>query len=383
VDWAFPALFMAEKVGPGYSPVRAEAARDRTREEIWIDNFDLNLVPVFCGRNDFFKAYHGFFDPDPKRVLAVIASGEAGVGRTRLLQELAKQMLRDGHVPIMLTSDGPKWQPPQTVRALGDQLSKAIRKARRDLGLGAEQESQLNLLLYPPAERGAGQAALDRDIELELGADGAITAVALRMSLQRDLFRLMKDVRERYDPVVQAHGRAIVLLDSVERYEDLLDEMLGRMLDAWGLGTCDESIPVVLAFAMRQPANTKVGDALERASHKGWLNQLPLTPFNLTTDEDLLAYSWIVLNPFNKRYPELFSHQRHVLNDMASPDVVSMARSLMKDRFAGLPRNLANAAELYSLTKAFRDGHFVLPLDSDDEDAQTLAAARVDPGLLQ
>ena len=175
VDWAFPALFAAEQVDPKWGPVPPGAADSPTPEENWIRDYDLPRDPVFCGRNDFFKAYYGFFGPNPRPVLAIVADGQPGVGRTRLLLELAAQMLRDGHIPIILASDEPGWEPPQSLSAFAASLAPAIRKVRRILGLDTPK-GQLELL---PADRSApspGQPSLHRDIAVELKPDGEVTA---------------------------------------------------------------------------------------------------------------------------------------------------------------------------------------------------------------
>lgn len=373
VDWAFPALFAAEQVDPEWGPVPPGAADAPTPEENWIQDYNLPRDPVFCGRNDFFKAYYGFFAPSPRRVLAIVADGQPGVGRTRLLLELAAQMLRDGHIPIVLASDEPTWKPPRSLQEFGEKLGGTIREVRRTLDLGSASESQLALL---PGDRSAqGQPSLRREIADELGPDGELSAVALRLAMQADLHRLVKDARKRHESIQRAEGRAVVLLDQVEKYGELMPEVIYRMLDGSGFGRSEEPIPAVLTLAMGQPTNTIVKDTLERVASRSWLRQLPLKPFDSETDEDLLAYSWILLNP----PPNAFT-DRHVLNDRASAEVVHMARGFMSSTFQGLPIRFADSATLKGFTMTTRMGDFVLPLTSDEEDLKTLAQVRIDPG---
>ena len=374
VDWAFPALFAAEQVDSGFAPVPPGAADFPTQQENWIQDYDLGRDPVFCGRNEFFKAYYGFFGPAPRRVLAIVADAQPGVGRTRLLLELAAQMLRDGHIPIIVTSDEPSWKPPQSLQAFGETLGRTIRKVRRTLDLGSAPESQLALLLGDRSAPGQGQLSLRGDIADELGPGGELTAVALRLAMQADLRRLVKDARKRHESVDRAQGRAIVLLDLMEQYGDLLPEVIYRMLDGAGFGTSDEPVPAVLALAMGQPANTIVKDTLERVASRNWLRQLPLKPFDFNSGEDVLAYSWILLNP----PPSAFS-ARHVLNDQADLKVVGMARRFMRTTFNGLPGRFANPTELRGFTLSCLDGEYVLPMASDEEDVKTLAQIRVNP----
>jgi len=374
VDWAFPALFAAEQVDPGFAPVPPGAADARTPEENWIQEYKLGREPVFCGRNDFFRAYYGFFGPIPRRVLAIVAEGQPGVGRTRLLQELAAQMLRDGHIPIILASDRPDWKPPQSLRAFGATLGTEIRRARRILDLGSEPESQLKLLFGDRSAQGPGQPSLLPKIADELEFDGEPKAGTLRLAMQADLGHLVKDARNRHESIRRAEGRAVVLLDLVEQYGPLLPEVIYEMLDGSGFGNTDEPVPAVLALAMGQPANTIVKDTLERLASWDFVLQLPLKPFDFEAGEDLLAFSWILLNP-----PTNSKIGRHVLNDRASTEVVDMARGFMRNTFGGLPMRFANADTLNSFTSASRDGKFVLPLISDEDDLKTLGQLRIDP----
>ena len=307
-----------------------------------------------------------------------MTDGQPGVGRTRLLLELATQMLRDGHIPIIVASDDPGWQPPQSLQAFGERLRFAISEARRALHLGSGPEGQLAMLLGDRSARGRGQPSLRREIQAEIRPGGELTAVALRLAMQADLSRLVKDARKRHESVRRAEGRAVILLDLVEKYEKLLPEVIYQMLDGSGFGTSDEPVPAVLALAMGQPTTTVVKDALERIASRSWLYQLQLKPFDSETDEDLLAYSWILLNP----PPSVFT-DRHVLNDRANADVVGMARLMMQEMFGGLPRQFADPTRLKGFTVGALRGKFVLPLTSDEEDRKTLEQIRIDPGGLR
>ena len=51
----------------------------------------------------------------------------------------------------------------------------------------------------------------------------------------------------------------------------------------------------------------------------------------------------------------------------------------MRTTFNGLPRRFANPTELKGFTMITREGEFVLPLTSDEEDLKTLAQFRIDP----
>jgi hypothetical protein len=374
VDWAFPALFAAERVDPGFAPVPPGAAGPL--EENWIQDYDLERFPVFCGRNDFFRAYYGFFGPAPQQVLAIVTDGPSGVGRTRLLLELAAQMLRDGHIPIVLTPDTPDWTPPQSLPEFAGSLAKAIREVRRILRLGTAAESQLEMLPGVRSAPDPGQLPLHKAIARELTADRELTAVAMQLALQVDLRRLLKDARKRHKSVLRAEGRVMILLDQVEQYGSLMSEVF-RMLGWSGFGTSEEPVPAVLALALGQPANTIVKDALERAASRKWLCQLMLKPFDFETDEDLLAYSWILLNP-----PPQFSIGRYFLNYAADKETVESARGIMRTMFKGLPGEFAKQDMFEGFTKSFLPLKFIeaLPSSQDDEKILKLVQTQIDRG---
>jgi CHAT domain len=377
VDWAFPTLFMAEQLDPGYSPVPPGSVLQETKQEAWITSYNLSTNPVFCGRNEFFKAYYGFFGPNPKRVLAIKATADAGVGKTRLLKELGKQMLRDGHVPVMLTSDSQKWTPPTSLQALARSMDRAIKRTRRHLGFESATDSQLTLLMNWITDPDSSQPPAVPDLDYWLGDSGEMTSLALRLTLQLDLSQLMKDARAN-EFIRQSNGQAMVLLDSAEQYGPLQDELLsGDLLDGWGLGNEAEPVPVVLAFAGTQPAGVEVMSVVEKV-RQTWFNPLPLAPFDHGSEEDLLAYCWIALNPFSTRLPD-----RYVLNERATPEIISSAREGLEVFFQGLPMNLADPARLSDFTKMFLAGGFVKQFGVDDEDRQILAAARIAPEVIR
>jgi hypothetical protein len=141
------------------------------------------------------------------------------------------------------------------------------------------------------------------------------------------------------------------------------------MLDGYGFGSRDEPVPAVLAVAMGQPANTIVKDTLERVATWSWVSQLTLKPFDSETEEDLLAYSWILLNP-----PPNFSIGRHFLNYGVGRYAVEMARNFMQGEFCGLPGKFANKDQFVGFTKKIQGG-FACPMPSDAEDQKTLMLA--------
>src|SRR5205085_10738099 len=106
------------------------------------------------GREDLMDAFRRLFQypgrPRPdKVVLGVRAEGDdvRGCGLTRLLEEMATQALREGHIPVPLISRSPADEPPTDISTFARRLSQQIATIRRTV-FGVEEvlNAQLDLL---------------------------------------------------------------------------------------------------------------------------------------------------------------------------------------------------------------------------------------------
>ena len=74
VDWALPVLYLAENIDPEYVPVQPGQIDPTVQVQTWIDLYNVERNPVFCGREEFFNEYYKFFDRENKvQVLAIEA----------------------------------------------------------------------------------------------------------------------------------------------------------------------------------------------------------------------------------------------------------------------------------------------------------------------
>ncbi|HEY3262907.1 MAG TPA: CHAT domain-containing protein, partial [Pseudonocardiaceae bacterium] len=101
LDWALPAVFLAETVDPRQRIVDSTQAR---RLIGLAERLDLRREPVFIGREDIVAAADRLVEPgNAVGALAVLAPGSTGrLGGTRLLREIGWRMLRAGHLPLLL-----------------------------------------------------------------------------------------------------------------------------------------------------------------------------------------------------------------------------------------------------------------------------------------
>ena len=380
VDWAFPAVFMSAAVDPGWRPVEPELGAEARLINGWVSRYQVDMKPVFCGRTGFLDAFWDMLQPGNRRagkqqgpkVLAVCAAGTTraadGLGRTRLLQELTRQALLAGHVPLLI-GDKPKTSP-RTLPDFCRALAGAATLVRSWLGLGTDPSAQLNLLLRhvpgaPPDER------LDPTIRALLDINGDVVPDIVLLAASADLGRLAADARAAHPHVARAKGRAVLLVDDIDASSvDLLDALHDQLLGEHGLGTQEEPVPVVLALTYGGEDNL-LRDVAEGRSNQPWL-VMPLRPFQ-ADGEDLLAYEQVMLHPFNPGAREGVSNRPWVLNrslDRAVwDDYVNEARSELR----GWPSVFTDGA-LYRFLGMARLG--VSPFVKDADDRALLEAFR-------
>jgi CHAT domain len=366
VDWALPAVFIAEGVEPGYVPARLSEDDRATRIEKWIKSYAIQRTPVFCARDEFFHAYYELFDPRGRPVLGAFADQPTrGLGRTRLLEELSIEAIRDGHVPCLVSSPSPAWSIPTNAAQLGMELLDGIVDARRAFGL------------KPPLESVILQTALrkkrhsDADALQELYADqpdvlfenlrehltrmeDVISVELLKVALQKDLAQLLAELDAKFPSPVGFRRQAIVLLDEVDQYgEALTTALFHKLLGPYGLGTAEQPLPVVVVFSLSK-APLEIMRPIKE-SPPPWLRLLPLEAFH-EGPEEARAYERVWLHPFNARLPTPL-----VLNSAATEENIRKFLIRLRDSLDGVPANLS------------RDTFFALAAMAKDFDLLVLA----------
>ncbi len=357
VDWAFPALYLAEDVEPGYVPVKKNQANPAEQVQKWITAYNVEREPVFCGREEFFREYYNFFSKENQvHVLAIEApQNSSGYGKTRLLQELTIQALRDGHVPCLLSAEQKDWAAPTSVADLGRKLSEVIFNVYETFKLSYPQNGQLDLIWQYPSLDERSKSDLDPSIQTLIRRKGEspTSPRVVSIALQKDLIRLARDVREKEPLIQQTHGRVIVLLDAVELYHqviaDLCDPALGpSALGPNGLGSDEEIVPVVLAYS--KPATpTNLQELLEKKS-PSWLRRRTLEAFR-QNGEDMLAYGSMLLYPFKPAGIADNAMVPLVVNEEANKDRLDGFWTTTRIMLMGIPGIIANGG-LYKAAKA-------------------------------
>jgi CHAT domain len=277
--WVMPTLFLACHVPKGarlVNPARMIAARKR------VEDLGMVVEPVFCGRAEFITALDELLNGDDLlNVLVAYTSDQyQSFGGTRLLQELGARAVRDGVLPVLLDVEG---APPMNLVELAQAFRKCIDRMRLDLGLRKR------------SSRAVAAATSQKDL-LKLG-----------QAIRRDLDYLVQDLPED-DPVrhrASGQPRTILLFRRVDEWIEVLDDLI-ELLGPHGLGAGTARVPVVLTGAdVHQLRSAREG----KLSGPAWIRFLPLDRFSKDKDkrgdevdpsikdEDILAYTWWLLNP--------------------------------------------------------------------------------------
>jgi hypothetical protein len=329
VDWAFPALYLAECVSPDFIPLDRSSVSEAELIESWVSNSGFLRSPVFCGRQEILQEYYDLFSPREDPPVLVIEAGdqEEGLGRFRLLAEMAIQAIREGHLPVLLGSDT-AWQPPKDPLDLAYALHGEIKRLRTSVyqdaggGLGFNwkanprliQVELLHINRQNPQTLGS-ESRLAPEVDALLPINYAsIPVEAVKLALQIELAELVKDARLRFPAILGPHSRPVILLLKVEDYDQALEALLldsqpwlGQygLGDAPGQGVLKAPVPVVLVYSKYgNLASVNAPDQLtaQFESRVAGLKfrRARLELFNSDTEEDVLVYLRVLLNPFQK-----------------------------------------------------------------------------------
>lgn len=365
VDWALPTLFLSPKVPAGYAPVDSNALAAAHALEERVRLLDVRRKPVFCGRHQLVEDFHHLLDSPGASVLLVLAKdSRPGLGRTRLLQELAAQALMDGHLPVLISGESPGWRPPATALDLGLQIYDAILRLRTEvLGLGEGAASDLDLLAAP------GFDPLDPPGDLprwmgRLLREGEISAELVRKVVENDLVALLAEARARFgaDPDHPTIRGAVVLLDDVDRYDEALKGLFDQMLKPQGLGPITERVPVVLSLSLGTAAGPMLAPHLERLRSKRWVISRYLAGFR--QGEDMLAYERVLLHPFADDSTEGISARPWQMDFDSDPRLVETYEGRYRGKLDQIPADFRN--DIFFMISDFaREDDFLR--EADDE----------------
>jgi hypothetical protein len=370
-NWALPAVFMAESVPPGYTPVDVTSSDELWRQiETWIEGAGLPEQPVFCGRSDVLAMFPRLFEnpganpgaPNSrKRVLAILVENQTpGYGRSRLLKEMAAEAFRDGHLPVLLQFEAE--DAPRNHRQLVSELDLAISRLRVEvLGIGDAEASQLYFL-------DSGEHAKLAPLIQRALRNNELTEEALRRALQADLATLLDDARRAIPFLKEANGQVVVLLDDVDQYGELTARFFASkngLLRPMGFGTTTEPVPVVMTCSRVRESDTEspVLRLYEKPWSINWLAVYKLGRFQ-SNGEDLLACQAVLLNPFAHEMLPQVSDVPWAFNGDVDAAIRKRYEGMFRKALGGMPCRF-ETGRFYGVAGPARKDDFLVEADDD------------------
>jgi len=257
VEWARPTMFVAEGIDPKLKI--QEAARDwsgvaeRYRK--------LTTPEALCDRFDCMDRYEEFrkslVTPIGRSAVIAFVSKDplGGLGKTRLLEEIAARSVFDNFLPVIVRNNQENPDAPQNYLEMALQISTAIEDTRENFGLERApltMTRQFAHSLMGPEHNNPNPNDLVKFTQLETELDDYLRQNRVRGK--------PADVKiERVLPLIQAEFEALrteltvpkqqaptvlLLLDDLHRYAGCVQAILPRIRE-FGLGRADLPIPVV------------------------------------------------------------------------------------------------------------------------------------------
>lgn len=367
MNWALPAVYLSPDVPADHVPVDttgSAAAIERVRL------YSLDDDPIFCGRRAFTDLFERLMDPNDglEVVVGYTERRLPGVGKTRLLEELAARALRRGHVVIVISDDGPtKNAPPTTVGQLAVELLRAIDATRRHFRLDRRTDGILLGELAIAMDRpnplaGTPEAGIPAALQRFLQACARseqcddLDPHTLREALLADLKALIHDARNGPDPTVDADSRVILMLGGIERWDRARDALFESLLESTGVGDAEEAMPVFLTCEMDVAAEA-LSEERQRSLRTRWKQFELLAPFDV--EERILACQWVLLHP-RPGLHDPYSRQAYAARDLEGSWRTSFGKFLK-----GLPSEFDDPT-LYAIAETLKDsGQLVGACDND------------------
>jgi hypothetical protein len=306
IDWALPALFLAEDLDPALPLVDATRARYLAR---LANDLGLRKEPVFIGRDDVLDAADSMLLPGAETGTVAVLSptSTSRLGGTRLLREIGWRLLRDGHVPVLLGPYPQKSDLPTSARGLVYEVLRQIVSLTEKLGLPP----------FPPKSLRESMSKVDFDaLCAEVADDPDHAAMAIRRALKqfqkqgeldvdgvreplrKDLVTLAERAAALGQPFGE-HTKAVLLCDDVHTWASPGGQASGldcllRMVTASGLGLPNASVPVVFTGSTISDG----GQALSAWSANIQPGILVHDLGELTPEDALVGYQWVLLHPW-------------------------------------------------------------------------------------
>jgi hypothetical protein len=254
-----------------------------------------------------------------------------GLGKTRTLNEIARQALTNGWLPLLIRrppDDSPR-DVAEFARVLADAFDFLVDEDIVPEAEPSELRWLATALTAGVTDRPNHQAVAD---ELDRGAWHA-----LKEALCRDAETVLAAVREADPGLLCDDARVIVLVDNLGQTSDpLLLTLFGDGgVGSYGLGKRRQPVPLVaVVLGTGDGIRQKIAD--RTLPGRTWLEVAPLGPFSQVGDEDLLAYESVLMYPFRGMAGSI-ARQAWMFNRELKADDWDRSTGYLRRRLLGRP----------------------------------------------
>jgi hypothetical protein len=300
VEWARPTLFVREGLNPKIStssastvPIIDLAPRFRVAGK---------APEMLCDRYEVLAAAQALFQmaerPGNEQMLAAIRvnADSKGVGKTRILEEIAIRSVFDRFVPVVIRGD---IEPPQTFLEFALAMSDAMEETRKHLSLSEVLRTNARTAAFRVA--GIPTDISNKDFKLQRYAlRDKLRSLSppggkFELGLVRDAIR--DDCAELAGEVEIGTGvvyRVLILIDEFHRYAGVLGTILEN-IDYEGLGTSAAPIPVVINYV---DTGQEGGDIRQKLQHLPLERRVDLKRFENELERELV-YRQLIASAFH------------------------------------------------------------------------------------
>jgi hypothetical protein len=357
VEWARPTLFLRDNLALELVNDETACVLAESSQKFIIDN------STFCDRLSYLQHYQEFRNDivsnrSGKMLLFSINVPDNNVeqyGKTRLLRELAIQVLLDGLIPCAIFSDS-QFEPPDSLLSFAFKIVDAMNETREMFGLQKRSDSfvltlvasYFNEILPDVTQKIEFGVKKDKLIKACAESQDSPAPETVRMAMLEDFKTLQKDLAE-----LNLNAPIVVLLDDLHKYEGVTAGLLNsNFFKDKGLGDADTTISVIATYSTageQSSARKDIEDFIKAVNGRVHARKaIELQPITELT-EARMAYA---LHFISKEEPLAVStrsdKQGSVNNffDVLHKSVIKGIPSLFNDRMVGTMLEFAVADNL-------------------------------------
>jgi hypothetical protein len=304
VEWARPTLFLSDRLSLELMNDETACTLADSPQKFIIDN------STFCDRLSYLQHYQEFRSDIVSNKYGKMLLFSSNVpdnhveqyGKTRLLRELAMQILLDGLIPCAVFSNR-TFEPPKNLLSFALKIADAMNETRGIFELPERRDSfalklaaiHFNENLPDVAQTFDFEIKRSRLIQNVAGSEDFPAPDTVRMAMLEDFKILKKDLAG-----FNLNAPILVLLDDLHRYEGVTTDLLNNnFFKDKGLGDNDTPIAIIATYSTngeQSNARKDIEDFIKSVNGRVYARKaIELQPIS-EFDEARMAYSQYLIS---------------------------------------------------------------------------------------